>query len=406
MCKVFIATGITRTDLVRKVMESAKPQMSIGNRDGIGYTAVTSDNKMFMQKWHNNDKFLDTETVLTNEDVKSLEPFKKKLSNLSANHETIGNVDLDNVTSFTMHTRYATCGKEFQNTHPFVVGDYSLIHNGIIRNAHKIDLNKISTCDSENALQLFIQDKLNEEISASKIQPFLDAMEGYWAFGIFSKDLLGQYQLDVVKDGANLSFAYIPELGENCVVFATDRQVIIDVCSTLGFNQPLISYVMDHVFNRFNALTGEIIEQIDVEQSVLNKPKYNSYNSYRNYSSFESDDEFEKFFNKVPTKSYMDEINDTLETEENLFELFYDTEIPLEERLSQYDDYMYTTYFESFTKSMPLRLSKLITKQEQNDLIAFDDIILLIEEHNQTGDVKKVLTKYNQIINKKDYKVG
>src|SRR5690606_5604014 len=110
--------------------------------------------------------------------------------------------DLTKATSITMHTRYATTGTEFINTHPFIYNDVSLVHNGMIRNWEELKVNKISTCDSEAALQTYInQDVVND---INKTQDWANQLEGSYAFGVLAKDSSGKRILDVVKGSSYL----------------------------------------------------------------------------------------------------------------------------------------------------------------------------------------------------------
>jgi len=222
MCKVMILKGIQNSQLALDFMKAVAPNMSVYNSDGIGYSAVNSKNKMFMEKWHNNKQFLDTDTVIDNDTLKLLAPFKNRLPYLSLNYTNYGEVTRDDLTTVTMHTRYATCGKTFENTHPFIEGDTSLIHNGVIRNQEELNLNKNSTCDSENALQLYKNLNINLETSPDNVQDFIDQLKGYWAFAFLSPDANNRYMLDVVREGAALYWALLPELGEHCAGYCNN----------------------------------------------------------------------------------------------------------------------------------------------------------------------------------------
>ena len=163
MCRLLLMTGLKDSNLAEQFMREAKVPMSVGNNMGIGYSAVKSNGDFFTERWHENEKFMDRNTVRSAEVSKELERFKPMLSsytNIDQNYSLFGDRDMSDMTTVTMHTRFATCGREFMNTHPFVDGDTSLVHNGVIYNASSLNLNKISTCDSEVALQAYINNNV------------------------------------------------------------------------------------------------------------------------------------------------------------------------------------------------------------------------------------------------------
>ena len=72
-----------------------------------------------------------------------------------------------------VHGRTATCGVNAENTHPMLLGDSALVHNGVVTS--KKYHNTESTCDSELLLHAFRQggiDEVAKEVS------------GYYAFEI------------------------------------------------------------------------------------------------------------------------------------------------------------------------------------------------------------------------------
>jgi hypothetical protein len=258
-------TALKNPELTAKFMAEAKVPMSDFNNMGIGYTAVKSDGEFFTERWHKNDMFFDRESVMDTETLKQLEPFKKKLPNLGINYSLYGGApDFSNVTSVTMHTRYATCGREFENTHPFVDEDHSLVHNGVIDNAIQLGLNKISTCDSEAALQSYINHGVGKDIT--RTQAWLDSLSGYWAFGIFSRDASGTRILDIVRNSASLYASEIEDFG---LVLATTPEIINKSAMKLGLVAPNPQLMKSNVLYRFNAVTGEMIQKIEVKE----KPK-------------------------------------------------------------------------------------------------------------------------------------
>ena len=395
MCKVMILKGIQDSKLALDFMKAVAPNMSVYNSDGIGYAAVNSQNKMFMEKWHNNKQFLDTDTVIDDETLKLLEPFKNRLPYLSLNYGKYGEVTRDDLTTVTMHTRYATCGKTFENTHPFVEGDTSLIHNGVIRNQDELNLNKNSTCDSENALQLYKNLNINLETSPDNVQEFIDQLKGYWAFAFLSPDANNRYMLDVVREGASLYWALLPELGEHCAVIATTKEIIEIGVSELGLEaRTEINLLSESNYHRFDAVTGEFIDNYILDKSLLNKPLYVPQNVYPMRSHFNDDydtDSYSSYRAKETTA-----INNERTFDDYGFDSFFDTNEPLIDRLSDYDKMFNTAYLDAY-EDIPRTTRLFVDRRESEEYITFDDILKMIEAFQENDAIADLLSVYRKL---------
>lgn len=391
MCKVMVMTGIKESALALDFMKAVAPNMSIGNTDGIGYSAINSKNELFMEKWHNNKHFLNTDDVVDQATVEALKPFENRIGKLSLNYTNFGTVTRDDIKTVTMHTRFATCGKTFENTHPFIEGDTSLIHNGVISNSYTLGLNKNSTCDSENALQLYVKEQTALTKSPELLQNFLDQLKGYWAFAFLSKNTKGIYQLDVVREGAQLYFTKIEEIGENCVVFATTKEIIETGVKALGLpDRKNIFLLVSSNYHRFNALTGDVLETIQLEESILNASAY-SYNKAYGYGSKTTKKDTQKldYFG-----DYIDDMYDSYSkesqsnlysiTDENLMDSFFDINEPLVDRLDSYDKIFDTQYLSSF-EDLPIKVREFVNRQEDKDVISFDNILEMIDAYNKNN---------------------
>lgn len=338
MCRLLLLTGLQRPELTAKFMEYAKVPMSYGNNMGIGYTAVKSDGEFFTERWHNNSQFFDRETVMTKEVIEQLQPFKARLGNLTENYSLYGQApDFSDVTSVTMHTRYATCGKEFENTHPFVYGDTSLVHNGVIDNAFQLDLNKISTCDSEAALQSYIKHGVAGNIENA--QAWIDSLSGYWAFGIFARDASGRRVLDIIRNNASLYVSNIEGFG---VAIATTADIITSSAARLSLNAPSPQLVKSNVLWRFDATTGVCLDKIELSDSKLNAaPRWGW--------SQKDEEEWEKITGEKKTSevklSVVPRSPEGAGTDDahsefiKFFDEVEDTESPLIDRLYMYDEF-------------------------------------------------------------------
>lgn len=397
MCKITILTGIENSSAALEFMKAVEPEMSSGNTDGIGYSAINSKNELFMEKWHYNKKFLRTDNIITDEVVEQLTPHFQAISKyfnppvLSKDYMSYGNITRDDLKTVTMHTRFATCGKSMENTHPFIYNETSLIHNGIINNDTQLNNKKISTCDSESALQLYLS-KNTAAGNKSVYQSFLDDLRGYWAFGILAKSQDGIYMLDVIKGGAQLYFATIPELGENCTVFATNENIIRSACKTLKFDTPKISNLVDNSLTKYNALTGVIVDSMDF--SAKKTGYYNSYydqKETKTYNKFleNKNEEIEVVETLVTYNGKLAQIEGGILQEE--MELFDVMDEQLIIVLEEYDMYQGSNYSVFFDK-LPDSIQTLLSKAKYNKTLLFGDILRVIEEYNNTTSLAKTQT--------------
>lgn len=273
MCRLLMMSGITDPESAIQFMRYAKEPMSIGNNMGIGYTATKRDGSFFTERWHNNDQFMKRDVVMTQDIIEKLKPFEKRLPKLEVNYSLHGVPEFSPMTSLTMHTRYATCGREFMNTHPFVDDDFSLVHNGVISNSNELKLNKISTCDSEVALQAY--KNLGVNLDPSKAQEWLDMLEGYWAFGIFSRDSQGRRILDIVRNSASLYATTVEGLG---IVLATTPDIITSSAMKAGLELSGAPNLMtSNKMFRLDATTGDVIAQFELKDSKLNSRRTSYY---------------------------------------------------------------------------------------------------------------------------------
>lgn len=278
MCKLLIMTGIAEGLVAEEFMKRMATPMSRTNSHGIGYTAVGPNGELFSERWLNNDHFFSTKDVMTPEVAKDLEAYTNRLPKgaLDANYSTMGEIDFSNVRTVTMHTRFATCGREFANTHPFIHEDTSLIHNGSISNAFStnyrsgLDVNKISTCDSEAALQTYLSQGVN--LDPSQAKKWLDLLSGSWAFGILTRNEQGNRILDVIRGISRLYYMEIEGIGK---VFTTDDDDAKAVVKDMGltFTKEPMFVASDEMY-RYDAITGEFLDSINI------KPVYKTYGSY------------------------------------------------------------------------------------------------------------------------------
>ena len=307
MCKLLIMTGISEPLLAKEFMRRMAVPMSKSNRDGIGYTAVNNDGSMFTERWLINNQFLSYDSIMTSEVAEQLLPFVNRLPDgaLDLNYTGDMKQDFSNVTSLTMHTRWATTAKGMENTHPFVYEDTSLIHNGHISNWSFLNVNKISDCDSEAALQTYINAGVGRDFN--QYQEWLNKLYGRYAFGILSRDASGTRVLDVVRGESNLYFMQIEGLGS---IFTTDNDDAILVAKEMGleFKESPAMIKMNTLY-RFNATTGKFIQSGSIKTTTTSY-SYGNYGGYNNWRGSEStknttslplDNDKDKEYNKSVT---------------------------------------------------------------------------------------------------------
>lgn len=277
MCKLLIMTGITEGRVAEKFIQLMAKPMSTHNSHGIGYSAVGPDGELFSERWLNNNQFFSTKEVMTPKVAKALEAYASRLpaGALLPNYSRHGKVDFTDVRTITMHTRFATCGREFANTHPFIYNDTSLIHNGTIRNAFStsyltgLDVNKISTCDSEAALQTYLAQEVN--LDTAKAKSWLDLLSGSWAFGILSRNEQNNRVLDVIRGSSLLYYMEIDGLGKVFTTNDDDAKAVVKEMGLKFITEPGLLKT-DEMY-RYDALTGEFLQSVDI------KPVYKSHGS-------------------------------------------------------------------------------------------------------------------------------
>ena len=362
MCKVLISTGIDDSKNALKFLKASGNPMSKSDNDGIGYLAVTSKGNMFSEKWHNNEDFMHKVSV---------DSVFRKLANMIdenlGDYASTGVVNRNDIKTFALHTRFATCGKEFNNTHPFVINDTGLIHNGIIRNSKDL-VNVISTCDSETILNKYLE--LNVDLEPSQIKQVTEALAGYWALGIIGKDSKGDRFLDVVKDTqANLFVTSIKELGKNNVTFCTSKDIILTTLKRLKWSTDIRIYtVRPNIMLRFNAVNGEIIGEFSATSGK-------SYNYSSQYSQKEKDYTWGDEFPSLTKQPKLVEASDSKYSFSDGKYLGYDS---LEDYIDESDDWEVQAVYWDLAKE----------ERDALDRMDFEDALDYLEEVKSEYKIK------------------
>ncbi len=266
MCKIAMVAGVdeSKRALTLELLIEMSLLMSKNNNDGLGYAATNESGKIFGERWLNNAEAFDireTSGSIDGFEQSIVDKYKGFLKTglPKQKYNSFGTLDLENFTSMTLHARFATSGKEFKNTHPFVSGDTTLIHNGVIRNVSELEF-KTSTCDSEGILNAYTKHNVN--IKPDMIQKVAHELQGYYACAMYSLDETGARVMDVFKDAqAKLFGAYIGDIDN--IVFSTSLQDIETACEILGMNVISTFEVTTGVMIRIDTLTGEPMSSVE-----------------------------------------------------------------------------------------------------------------------------------------------
>lgn len=254
MCKILVMP-VVRPDTAEIAWSLAKEMgkvMSKGNSDGLGYAAMDNEGKLFGERWLRNHEAFKERLEFTDLDRIIIEDYGGFLHK-DERYNKFGKVNEKDTRAIILHTRFATSGKQFFNTHPFVDDGTALIHNGIISNVKQEEL-KISTCDSEKILREYLQKDVGNR--PKRMQKVADELSGYYACAVLTHKKDGTPILDVFKDtSASLGAAWVRELG--AVVITTNPGDLIEVARDLKLHIDSVYEVKPGILLRYNVLTGQ-----------------------------------------------------------------------------------------------------------------------------------------------------
>lgn len=268
MCKIFIAVGIKDNNR-SKVWEFTKRMsrpMSTHNKDGLGYSAITNEGKLFGERWLTNSEAFMSEEDPTVTNFAGAIKYEKP----AGEYNSFGNIEYDKAVAITLHTRFATAPKGMMNTHPFVEEGVSLIHNGVIRNDYDFKLN--STCDSEAILRAYLEENVTADVT--NWQKAADRLRGYYACGVLFNSNKGP-MIDIFRSGARLNVTHVNELG--VWILSTDDGDIKEICKEMGYTIGQMFSINEEKFIRLQATTGKQISITNfTTPSVYVTQNYNS----------------------------------------------------------------------------------------------------------------------------------
>ncbi len=273
MCKIFIQTNINDNnrekslDLIQAMSEVMSEDVS--HQDGLGYAAIDTNGELFAERWLNNHDAFDIRNPHSKKDKAILDEYNGFLSK-DEDYNSYGNINLENIASITLHTRLATSAKGLLNTHPFIDGNTSLIHNGVISNHTKFEKN-YSTCDSEVILTEYVRNGVMNDIKY--FNGVSEQLDGYYACGVFTINSNEQRVLDIFKSSsAQLVAGYVKEL--DCLVFTSLESQLLDGLEIAGLTLGGLFKVSSNTIVRLNPFNGKVL---DVATFSEKKEYGNSY---------------------------------------------------------------------------------------------------------------------------------
>ena len=284
MCKIFGVTSITdnnRTKVI-KLLTTMAPIMSQIDNDGFGYAAITKNGNVFGEKWLDVKKAFHKPPQPKKQVVDAHNKLVSSFGNFleidelpsDVIHGYFGEIDWNNAVSCMLHSRMATCGKTFDNVHPFFRENKALIHNGIIRNDNKFT-KYVSTCDSEVLLSQYIDNKC--DVSPENVEKAFNEIQGYYGTMILGKTLDNIPYLDIIKHHANLCMCFVPTL--DTFVICTKSEMLKDAFKLLKWSHSPIYEMKDDIYLRLNAIDGS--------QIIASQCNFKSSDTVNSYSYHE-----------------------------------------------------------------------------------------------------------------------
>lgn len=264
MCKLMMICGIPsrKSAAAAKFIRNSVPFMTENDDHGLGYAALGSEG-IFGERWLNVESAFKNRHRFSKSQQALNSFFENAVGHNYENYTRFGKGNLNKASTILFHTRYATNSKTMRNTHPFVIDDTALIHNGVILNDDDImslHENKISTCDSEAILQEYISNNVNHD--PESIQEVADLLEGWYACGVLSKDFNDKYIVDIFKcERSNLMVGIVPEL--EAFVFCTELEILEKTAKASKMNVIAHDDIVGGKLIRIDPITGDKIKIVE-----------------------------------------------------------------------------------------------------------------------------------------------
>lgn len=260
MCKILCIPKVKDVEKA-KLFTRQLASIYVKNQTHGSGVAFVSNGNINVEKWLNVDETFST--LLSSKELQSLQAMYDPYVNILTEYETHGEsfASSQSIDSILFHARVATSPKVIENTHPFTLFDNenkvrtALIHNGVV-DEKRLQL-ITSSCDSEGILNEY--DKLQVQNNIKNIAEMAKNVVGSYAVGILSKSNEG-IVMDVIKnEHARLKAMHVKEISDS-LIFATDRDDVIETCSKISFAKPPVFDVLDNVILRHSVGTGALID--------------------------------------------------------------------------------------------------------------------------------------------------
>lgn len=220
MCKVLAFTNLGRVKHLSKLVEVAAPIVCRRDDDGFGWAALGQDGVF-------GERSLDASDHKYR--IDKLDQVVKNITKPTTN--TFGHVS-KLIGGGMFHGRTSTNDASLLNTHPIRKSGWTLIHNGVVSNTGpKYEMR--TTNDTEHLVQY---------MSTTGISGVEKHLTGYYAFAAFAPN----GHMHVVRDSiAPLYVAYSKQI--DSYVFATTKEIILDVFAEMKWKHGPIDPVLDNV---------------------------------------------------------------------------------------------------------------------------------------------------------------
>lgn len=264
-------------------MTSARPFLTIGNDDGVGYSAIT-EKGIFGERWVNVAESFDSRPTNMNSDGHKLmmNHFKDDLQTILTGDkysffEEVRGASKSPILSVIMHARMATNKICIENTHPFYRKGVTMTHNGVITNDKS--LRKLySSCDSEVILNSYVDNEVAH--NPDNIKKVGKDLWGGYACGVLTRDKDNNPIMDIFRNTPFLYMTYVTEL--DAVVICTNLEIIDKTLDLLKWNRCEHIILNKEKMLRMSAITGEFVSKHDFSE--------NGYGNYGGNNSKHYDD--------------------------------------------------------------------------------------------------------------------
>lgn len=277
MCKIMAMAGIApgKHEAAWKLIIAARTPMTVNDKDGYGYAAVTHTGSLVAERWLDPKQAFKVRGELSGKDAEIQAAYKALLTAPVAYNRH--GAPVPGVSSIIAHSRMATCGKGLSNTHPFISGNTALIHNGVVRGDNS--LMKTSTCDSEIILGEYLQNNVSERVEG--IGEATMGLFGSFACAVLTRDANNLWVMDIFRNtGSRLVAAYVQQL--DTVVFCTTEEILREACRKVKFKLGTVFTVEPGNLIRHSVETGEPMVAAEFEpNSMASVIEYGSWTNQR-----------------------------------------------------------------------------------------------------------------------------